>query len=188
MVSVPRLILLVIILWVLLLILYTAPFNRSPANGDDGVQTPIDGQEMILARLSRASSELKWLKKQNEELRALLDHLIPLKGSPMGRNPLPNVAGGQSSCDPSIEFETTRRRLTYDMNELWFYLRTKVNSSMSGFINEHRHNMLHNLGKSVIAFRLYLFCYLSMFASTNLACSSCSVIIIIPSIRRCHSK
>lgn len=147
MVTVPRLILLVIVLWALLFLLYTSPFNRS-SNDDNGNSSPIDNQEMILARLSRASSELKWLKKQNEELRTLLDHLIPLKGSPMGHNPLPNENVAQeSTCTPTTEFESTRRRLTYDLNELWFYLRTKVNNSMIGFINEHRHNMLQNLGK-----------------------------------------
>lgn len=147
MLTVPRLIILVVILWILLLILYTSPFNRSSSDENNN-PTPIDNQEMILARLSRASSELKWLKKQNEELRTLLDHLIPLKGSPMGHNPLPNDGQQSSNCEPSVEFESTRRRLTYDLNELWYYLRTKVNNSMIGFINEHRHNMLHNLGKS----------------------------------------
>ena len=146
MLTVPRLIILVIILWALLIFLWTSSINRSSGD-ENSTLSPIDNQEMIMARLSRASSELKWLKKQNEELRTLLNHLIPLKGSPMGHNPLPKDDSDQPSCTPSSEFESTRRRLTYDLNELWYYLRNRVNHSMIEFINEHRHNMLHNLGE-----------------------------------------
>lgn len=148
MVTVPRLVILVVVLWLLLFLVYNLPGLKPGNGGNDETGPPIDNQEMILARLSRASSELKWLKKQNEDLRTLLNQLIPLKGSPMGHNPFVSdgLSGTGDSCTPSVSFESTRRRLTYDLNELWFYLRTKVNHSMIEFINQHRHNMLHNLG------------------------------------------
>ncbi len=122
---------------------------------------------MILARLSRAMTELTALKAQNEELRSLLQNYLPIdiisvdhSSSPLilnsdinSNNNNNDINGNEvqkSSHFPSQEYELTRRRIASNVNELWHFLRTKTNSTIMQFVNEIRHNLLYELGLDLL--------------------------------------
>src|SRR5882762_4965117 len=68
--------LIAVLVWLLLIFAISGPFfkwsGRSTVEGNGN-----ENAEMILARLSRANSELNTLKTQNEELRELLQSYLP---------------------------------------------------------------------------------------------------------------
>lgn len=118
-------------------------------NRDDSGQS-IDASnngEMILARLSRAMNELTALKAQNEELRLLLQNYLPIDLQPKEKGiSSPSFETKELKSYPSQEYETTRRRLEFNVNELWSFLRAHTNTSTMQFVNQIRHNMLYDLG------------------------------------------
>lgn len=148
--SAGRILIAAVLVWLLLIFFIGGPLFRR-GDADYGGITGENG-EMILARLSRATSELNTLKTQNEELRKLLENLLPIKSLATKINQASKTL--QTSSDvpslsnfPSRSYEQTRRKLRSDSNELWHYLRKKLNGSHLEFVRQHRHNMLYNLGK-----------------------------------------
>lgn len=103
--------------------------------------------EMILARLSRAMNELTALKAQNEELRSLLQNYLPIDLQPNDHKLLSSEDRVLESS-PSQEYETTRRRIEFNVNEMWLFLRANTNLSTMQFVNQIRHNLLYDLGIS----------------------------------------
>ena len=128
-----------IFIWIILIFL-GSPFSGHTDSSDSGV----DQSEMILARLSKASSELKSLKYQNEELRRMIETLIPLKSR---RSPGSSSSLTSSTCSsPSFEYDLSLRRLFSNANELWFFLKDSLKSdSQKSFIKDLRHNILYDL-------------------------------------------
>ncbi len=126
---------------------------------------------MILARLSRAMTELTALKAQNEELRSLLQNYLPIDINSMDHSSSPLIINSDINNNnnnnnnnndfnvnevqklshfPSQEYELTRRRIESNVNELWHFLRTKTNSTIMQFVNEIRHNLLYELGLDLL--------------------------------------
>jgi hypothetical protein len=126
---------------------------------------------MILARLSRAMTELTALKAQNEELRSLLQNYLPIDINSVDHSSSPLIINSDINNNnnnnnnnndfnvnevqklshfPSQEYELTRRRIESNINELWHFLRTKTNSTIMQFVNEIRHNLLYELGLDLL--------------------------------------
>lgn len=150
--SASRLLIAVLLVWLLVIFFITGPIFKWPgkdeSHGENG--------EMILARLSRATSELNSLKAQNEELRNLLQNYLPAEfNAKLQGNNLKDISkqiGQEEFCNvPSQEVEDARRRIIQNLNELWYYLRTRTNSSFMEFINQQKHNMNFDLGAKQIS-------------------------------------
>jgi hypothetical protein len=164
----------VVLVWLLIIFVITGPLLRWPSrNGLDNNQNGDNSNngEMILARLSRAMTELTALKAQNEELRSLLQNYLPIDvnsidhlSSPLivnsdinsnnnnkdNNNNINAIEVQKTSHFPSQEYELTRRRIVSNVNELWHFLRTKTNSTIMQFVNEIRHNLLYELGLDLL--------------------------------------
>lgn len=158
--SAGRILIAVVLVWLLLILFIGGPIFR---RGDSDYNS-INGEngEMILARLSRATSELGSLKSQNEELRKLLDNLLPFKTLASKINQATDVLAKDLDIPvaishgvvthtnanvPTMDYEKTRRKLVTDTNEMWNFLRRHLNSTQLEFVRQHRHNTLFNLGK-----------------------------------------
>jgi len=148
----------------------TGPLLRWPSRSGDNNPNGDNGNngEMILARLSRAMTELTALKAQNEELRNLLQNYLPIDINSIDHSSSPLVKSDnihntnnikannndndvqKSSNFPSQEYELTRRRIVSNVDELWHFLRTKTNATIMQFVNEIRHNLLYELGLNLI--------------------------------------
>ena len=144
-----RILIAVLFVWLLLIFFIGGPiFRRSDPdfNGIGG-----ENGEMILARLSRANSELGALKAQNEELRKMLKNLVPFKTLANKINHAAHVLEERSddvhSSEPTFEHEHTRKKLQTNTNEMWHFLRKQLNGSQLAFVRQHRHNTLHDIGK-----------------------------------------
>ncbi|RWS16742.1 hypothetical protein B4U79_03486 [Dinothrombium tinctorium] len=137
-----RILIAVVLLWLLLILFIGGPLLRR----NDSEYNVINGEnaELILARLSRASSELGALKAQNEELRNLLQNYIPIEAQIKKATNVLNE-DSQQSIEALQTFEASRRRLAFNINELWHHLRTRLNSSQMSAINEHRNNLLFEI-------------------------------------------
>ncbi|RWS22711.1 hypothetical protein B4U80_00085 [Leptotrombidium deliense] len=139
-----RILIAVVLVWLLLILFIGGPLLRR----NDSDYSAINGEnaELILARLSRATSELSALKAQNEELRNLLQNYIPLEVQiKKATNVLNDESHGTQSIETLKQFEETRRKLSFNVNELWHYLRTHFNSSVMNTITEHRNNLLYDI-------------------------------------------
>ena len=140
-----------VIVWLLIIFVITGPFMSWPRHREDGsgsVDANSNG-EMILARLSRAMNELSALKAQNEELRTLLQNYLPIDLKPIDQKlsqTTTSLQTKESNLFPTQEYELTRRRIEFNVNELWHFLRSKTNSSIMKFVNEIRQNVLYDLG------------------------------------------
>ncbi|XP_054159027.1 alpha-(1,6)-fucosyltransferase-like [Oppia nitens] len=144
--SASRLLIAIVIVWLLVIFVITGPLIGWSHNRDDGNVDMNSNGEMILARLSRAMNELTALKAQNEELRSLLQNYLPIDLSvTSGQQSDAKSSSLKSSYFPSQEYELSRRRVEFNMNELWHFLRTKTNSSIMQFVNQIKHNMFYDL-------------------------------------------
>lgn len=144
-----RILIAAVLVWLLLIFFIGGPLFRKGDSDYNGISG--ENGEMILARLSRATSELNTLKTQNEELRKLLENLLPIKSLAGKINQASKTLDASetavSSNFPSMGYEQTRRKLRSDTNELWHFLRKRLNGSQLEFVRQHRHNALFNLGK-----------------------------------------
>lgn len=159
--SAGRILVAVIIVWILLIFFIGGPIFRRSTDSDLTGSNGETGTELILARLSRASSELKSLRAQNEELRKIIDHLIPLKSSSSSSSHLKSSPSDDHQLDhhetlsssdhvlhstvPNHSYEDSRRRLYSNINEEWFYLRKRLNVTDLKFLTQLRHNLLYDL-------------------------------------------
>lgn len=137
--SAGRILVAFILLWLLLIFFVGGPmFRRDP----DG---PVLPDDTILVRLAKASSELKSLKSQNEELRNMIETLIPLKNviSPSALSSHALVSS--PATGPSVQYETSIRKAIFDVSELWNYVRRHLNASQKEFVSEIRHSILYDL-------------------------------------------
>lgn len=130
--GVTRLVIAIVVVWLLILFIISGPLRNHSNNSNTS-------NDIILARLSRANNELALLKAQNEELRMLIENYLPkdLKISEIQKD---------ESQYPSQDFELARRRISFNIDELWHYLRNTKNSSIIRFANEIRDNLLYDLG------------------------------------------
>ena len=137
----------VIIVWLLIIFVMTGPFMSWSRNRDDStsIDTSSNG-EMILARLSRAMNELTALKAQNEELRTLLQNYLPIDLQPSEHKLSIASTDKDLKSTPSQEYETTRRRIEFNVDEMWRFLMANTNSSTMKFVSQVRHNLLYDLG------------------------------------------
>lgn len=147
--SAGRILIAVVLVWLLIILFIGGPIFRRGDSDYNGLTG--ENGEMILARLSRATSELNTLKSQNEELRKLLDSLLPFKNLASKINQASGVLEKETVAEanglgPTMAFEKTRRKLTTNTNELWHFLRTRLNGSQLEFVRQHRYNMLFDIG------------------------------------------
>jgi glycoprotein 6-alpha-L-fucosyltransferase len=101
------------------------------------------------SRLSAANQQIDVLMQQN---RQLVKHLQEFRKLKKKKEELIiytkfNEMKEESNrllenTNPGTEYEQSRRRLRQDVNDLWHYLRKKLDSSSMGFVNELRYNML----------------------------------------------
>lgn len=156
--SIGRVILISVAVWLLVIILMTGPLFH---NGDN--------TEHIAKQLGKAMDHLELLKKQNEEFRALLadfrqigndappcnDQLYQQLQSKLDRanelvrqteemskqqkeqilknkqNSNESKSTGSGSFEPSLESEKVRRRIGRGVNELWFYVQAELKKVQS---------------------------------------------------------
>lgn len=164
--SAGKLLLLVVIIWIVLILYLSGPLLRISShdfgkiNGETG--------ESILARLSRATNELDNLRSQNQELKNLLLSYLPAE--PI-RTANSHVSPDQAyfagdlwnkikshASVPDREYELSRRRLSVNLNELWFFLQSlHLNSSIYNFINQHRASYLYDLGRYILIIHMMIF-------------------------------
>lgn len=71
--SAGRILVAFILLWIILIFFVGAPIFRKDA------ENPVLPDDTILARLAKASIELRSLKSQNDELQRMIETLVPLK-------------------------------------------------------------------------------------------------------------
>ena len=137
--------------------------------------------EIIVARLSRALSELNSLKAQNEELRDLLGQYMPnsfiANNIYMKAPPLNSEKDSQQSQqisspylshnteknafkEPSLEYELAHRKLQNDINEFWYMVRNNYNSTSGVIVKQLRDSLLFDLGKFSSQILLFSFSYL----------------------------
>lgn len=133
----------VLFIWLLIIIFISGPLLRR--SDTDYNMVNIENAELIMARLSRAFSEIDSLRSHNEELRSFLNEFLPLNQSDHSSTQINRASCSQEA---SKQFEGVRRRLIFNYNELWYYVNTVIkNASKNKFINEHRGNFLYDLGK-----------------------------------------
>lgn len=137
--SAGRILVAFILLWFILIFFVGGSLFRKDA---DSSALPNDA---ILARIAKATSELKSLKSQNEELRQMIETLVPLKHVISSSSPLSHVPDDRSPVVPSVQYEDALRKVAFDVNELWNYLRRKLNSTQKDFVYEIRQSILHDL-------------------------------------------
>jgi glycoprotein 6-alpha-L-fucosyltransferase len=124
-----------VLLWIILV------FLGGPLLGKDSNDSSIDQSEMILARLSKASSELRSLKSQNDELKRMIDNLIPLKSK---RSSSDNSIVSPGS--PSFDYELSLRRMFSNANEFWFFLnKTLKTETEKSFVRDLRRTFIFDL-------------------------------------------
>ena len=137
--SAGRILVAFILLWIILIFFVGGPIFRKDPDG------PLLPDDTIIARLAKASSELKSLKSQNEELRSMIETLVPLKNviSPaaLSANPLLSSQSG----GPSFDYERSLRKAVFDVDELWNYVRRHLNTTQKEFVSEVRHSILYDL-------------------------------------------
>ena len=141
--SAGKLLALVVVLWLLLILYISEPlFRRSDhTNGQDKT-------DLILARLSRATSELEILRTQNQELRSIVQNYASSSGYSKDNFHI-DASVGLHFTVPDEQYELNRRRLRSNLNELRFFLRNSLalNSTVMSFIHQHYANYLYDLGE-----------------------------------------
>ncbi|XP_074596036.1 alpha-(1,6)-fucosyltransferase 8 [Brevipalpus obovatus] len=150
--SAGKLLALVVVVWIILILYISQPLLR---HSDHDYEQ--DKTELILARLSRATSELEILRTQNQELKSIVQNYV--SSSTLSKNSDNNdnfhhassiIGGGLHRFNgPDKQYELTRRRLGFNLNELRFFLRNSLslNSTVVNFINQHYANYLYDLDK-----------------------------------------
>lgn len=127
--------------WLVVIVLMTGPLFYSS-----------DSDQHITRRLTKAMNELELLKRQNDELRTLLaDFRVVNENGDKARDQLmidlrsklsessqmvEKRAAAVSSpvqnvCEPSLEFELTRRNVIRGVTELWYFLGSELKSLKS---------------------------------------------------------
>lgn len=109
---------LLIVLWFLLGLMSVLPVNNSPSAQAE--LTP-NGESEILQRIDSALQEINALKRNNAEMKRIIEgggdregNSPVLRGGPLG-------GGGE----PSAKYEDTRRQLELTLNEMWYSIRSK---------------------------------------------------------------
>nr|DAA64668.1 TPA_inf: alpha1,6 fucosyltransferase [Strigamia maritima] len=130
-VGVGKAIVVLLAVWLIIILLMTGPILHSNEN-----------DEHITRRLTKAMNELEVLKRQNDELRAILlefkivdvdkskDQLLDDLHEKLNKaNELLHKAESGSTntvCDPSAQFENVRRRIINQVNEMWLYTKNEL--------------------------------------------------------------
>lgn len=141
--SVGRILIALLLLWFTFVFFIGGPLFRRSGTDSDGYSSSQDNTELIMARLSKASSELESLKIQNQELRRMIDNLIPFKGGRISRED--SSISSVDSAIPSFSYELTRRRIHSNIDELWNYVKHYLSAPQQKFVSELRHNLLYDL-------------------------------------------
>lgn len=155
-ISAGKLLFFLVVVRILLILYFSGPLMKKPDPDFDVINK--GNNDLILARLSRATSELDNLRSQNQELKNLLQSYLP-SDQPVNskhssthddsRNDLLVNLKSYASL-PDKEYELTRRRLGFNLNELWFFLHSlRLNSSIYNYIYQHRASYLYDLGEWV---------------------------------------
>lgn len=129
-ISLSKAIICLLAVWLLVIFLMTGPLSHSG-----------ESDEALAKRLTRASTQLNLLKKQNDELRSLLSNLKfdnldsstnnneviealqnKLKKATDLLSKSENTADAQTKIEPSKEFELTRRRVMTGVQEIWYFM------------------------------------------------------------------
>lgn len=117
--------------------------------------------EMILARLNRAMAELSALKSQNDELHALIQNFVPFEARQnvdsifkqpkitSQHGPTTLNTNGKTDEFPDEQFESSRRKLKMDVNELWHYLRENLNESKLEFAEDLKNSLQYDIRKFI---------------------------------------
>uniref|UniRef100_A0A131YZ78 Alpha-(1,6)-fucosyltransferase n=1 Tax=Rhipicephalus appendiculatus TaxID=34631 RepID=A0A131YZ78_RHIAP len=128
--SLGKLIGCVLVMWLLVVLMISGPLFHSG-----------EPDEQVLARLTRAVSELETLKQQNEELRSLLNAIKEPSRKEEAKEPKepkePVIQ--QTGCgEPSQEYEVRRRRAADGVQELWFYARAQLKKLLPNLKQEDK--------------------------------------------------
>ena len=145
-----RILIVVLLLWLLIILFFSGSLlKRSDSEYN---MANLENAELIMARLSRAFSELDSLRFHNEELESIIKEYLPIDNSKKLSNEATQSNCNYQSCQ---QFEEVRRRLKFNYNELWYFLHSKIkNSSLFEFIDAHRSNFFYDLGIILIFFCL----------------------------------
>ncbi|KAL3226312.1 hypothetical protein MRX96_025212 [Rhipicephalus microplus] len=128
--SVGKLIGCVLVMWLLVVLMISGPLFHSG-----------EPDEQVLARLTRAVSELETLKQQNEELRSLLNAIKEPSRKEEAKE-LKQPVVQQTRCgEPSQEYEVRRRRVADGVQELWFYARGQLKKLLPNLKQEDKATM-----------------------------------------------
>ncbi|KAI1301497.1 Aryl hydrocarbon receptor nuclear translocator -like protein [Halotydeus destructor] len=142
-----RILIAVLLVWLLVVLFIYGPILRGAEF--DNTLTTGENAEMILARLSRASSELSSLKAQNEELKKMLENLVPFRTLANKVNQASHVLehdfSATSGSAPLISYEQTRRKLKSNVDEMWHYLRNQLKGPQLDFVTQLRYNLQYDL-------------------------------------------
>lgn len=175
--SAGRILIAVLLVWLLLIFFIGGPIFRRTDPDYNGIGG--ENGEMILARLSRANSELNSLRSQNEELRKMLENLVPFKTLANkishATQVLEDRIDGSLASEPNDQYEKVRRRLRFNTDELWHLLRKKLNGSQLDFLHQIRHSSLYDLGmlSEVFWFSARQFCDLNVCFFTHKYRTAC---------------
>lgn len=146
-IPIGKAIILLLAVWLVVIFLMTGPLLQSTAT---------DGE--VSRRLTKAMNELELLKRQNDELRTLLadfkvvsddadkskDQLLVelqdklnkanvLLHRPDSSHPVSATGPSLNLCEPSTEFEVTRRSIITGVTEMWYYLGHELKKLKSVF-------------------------------------------------------
>ncbi|CAG2102887.1 unnamed protein product [Medioppia subpectinata] len=101
-------------------------------------------------RLNEANRQIELLMEQNKHLAQNLKTLTDLKVNPqelsVERPEAVKVKDALAlNAFPGTPFETSLRRVRQNVDEIWHYLRTKMDKKSMGFVNDLRYNMFYEL-------------------------------------------
>lgn len=118
---------LIIALWFLIVgLMSVLPVNQS-ANGHatNELSSPGEATE-ILERIDAALQEIQMLKKNNAEMKRIIESNNPSVelNSLVGRDPHDDLVQAHPE-DPSATYEDTRRQIELNLKELWYNIRSK---------------------------------------------------------------
>ncbi|KAL1415884.1 hypothetical protein MTO96_028483 [Rhipicephalus appendiculatus] len=128
--SLGKLIGCVLVMWLLVVLMISGPLFHSG-----------EPDEQVLARLTRAVSELETLKQQNEELRSLLNAIKEPSRKEEAKElkePKEPVIQQTGCGEPSQEYEVRRRRAADGVQELWFYARAQLKKLLPNLKQEDK--------------------------------------------------
>lgn len=150
----------IVFAFLILFLFFVLRFSLSDKEAKEYEEIDTSG-EMILARLNRAMAELAALKAQNDELHALIQNFVPFEARhdmdsflKQSKIPSPKETAALNSNDKlnaddflDEQFESSRRKLKSDVNELWYYLRENLNESKLEFAEDLKNSLQYDISK-----------------------------------------